>query len=317
MELALPNVKRAGIFNSMTFSEVENAEQDDEGYVIMVAEGKTFRVSGAAGVFCTSTEYKLLQDYVIQFRPLLKPSTEQVFCRRSRERATVSETGEFLRGAWIDFGAVISKDVGDLTFTMIRKTLVSKSRKEGVSNDVKEQMARHMDHSVATADRYYDVSSGAKLTTAKFRHTFNKFHDPLDSGEDSSDGEGHTLSDEVIPSTKLYSSENVNSDQISMCIGSSESEATKSAKMLKTSNRSSSSCTFGKPDVFSLEDKLRLFRCCSTLIEKGKNKGHGKGVTKHEILAQVKSAGPNFADLFQTYTITQICNRVRCEIRKK
>ena len=78
--------------------------------------------------------------------------------------------------------------------------------------------------------------------------------------------------------------------------------------------------TFGKSDVFTVEDKARLYRCCASLIEDSRRRhggNSGGGVTKFEILSRVKAAGPNFSDLLRNYTASQICNRVRCEIRKK
>jgi hypothetical protein len=316
LELALPNGKRTGIFNCMNCSEVMQAVPEDGGFVVMVAEGKTFKVSGAAGVFCTQKEYSLLIDYVQRLRPLLCPTTDQVFCRLSGERASVSETGEFLESAWEDFGAMIAKDLGGLTFTLIRKTVVSKSRQEGVSAEVKEQMARHMDHSVQTADRYYDVSTGTKLT-AMFRKTFNKFHDPFDPDENEDDNDGSVSDEEIVPSRKLDGAEGTHSEHEQGCsLQSVHSQSVlRCSVKIQGSQKRQISSTFGKPDVFSKEDKLRLFRCCANLIEKGR--AAGKGITKHQIVNQIKSAGSNFADLLKNYTIAQICNRVRCEIRKK
>ncbi|KAK7480534.1 hypothetical protein BaRGS_00028196, partial [Batillaria attramentaria] len=307
LELALPNGKRAGIFNQMTCSEVRNATPEQDGFVILVAEGKTFRVSGAAGVYCTKSEYQRLCSYMKKNRPLLKPSTEQVFCRRSGDRASVSETGDFLKQAWTDFGTMIMKDVGDMTFTLIRKTLVSKSRKEGVSRETQQDMARHMDHTVGTADKSYDTSTGSKLT-ARFRQTFNKFHDSVSSDEESFDD---GLAD-VVQSSHFFQ------DCAQSCAPLCDDLLKSSSPTnLLSRNRAARTKTFGKNDVFTVEDKGRLHRCCSALITKYQSSTCGRGVTRKEILEQIKSAGPNFRDLLKTYTIAQICNRVRCEIRKK
>lgn len=305
LELALPNGKRTGIFNEMTCDEVKNAEVEGEnGYVILVAEGKTFRTSGAAGVYCTKSEYKQLCQYISKIRPLLKPNTDQVFCRQSGERAEVSETGDFLQSAWSDFGAMISKDVGALTFSLLRKTLVSTSRKQGVSTEIKEQMAKHMDHSVQTADRYYDTSTGSKLT-AQFRNTFNKFHDPVSSVSDE-------CSDSSQDNVKFSTFEDL--DKTSFISVPSCSDLPKSVPGFYSTSHCQKQ-TFGKTNVFSDEDKLALYRCCSSLIER--HRADGKGATKSEILASVKAAGPNFTYLLKSYTVAQICNRVRCEVRKK
>ncbi|KAK7089525.1 hypothetical protein V1264_024298 [Littorina saxatilis] len=304
LESALQNGKRAGIFNDMTCKELDEASEQEDGYVVMVAEGKTFRVAGASGVFCSAKEYRRLKTFVSDLRPLLKPSTDQVFCRRSGEHASVGETGEFLKEAWVDFGSIISKDVGDVTFTLIRKTIVSKSREEGVAQDVQEEMARHMDHSKDTANKYYDVSTGARLT-ASFRRTLTAFYDPVESDEESS-----TCSeseDAFPPSGKLADMDRT------------EPSVNKiSPAPRRDTSAGGTKSTFGKLDVFTENDKLRLLRCCAYLIEKNRRRKDGeKGVTRVEILACIRSAGPNFSDLLTNYTLAQICNRVRCELRKK
>ncbi|XP_070208365.1 uncharacterized protein [Littorina saxatilis] len=92
---------------------VREAVQEEDGFVILVAEGKTFRVSGAAGIFCSKKEYELLTKYITELRPHLNPQTEQVFCRSSGERADVGEIGDFLKSAWFDFGAIVHKDCGN------------------------------------------------------------------------------------------------------------------------------------------------------------------------------------------------------------
>lgn len=320
LQIALPNGKRAGVFADMKCSDVKNALTEEDGFVILVGEGKTFRVSGAAGVYCLKTEYELLCNYITKLRPLLKPCTDQVFCRPSGERASVGEIGCYLKDGWTDFGSIVHKDVGDITFTLIRKSIVSKSRSEGVTRDVKEDMAIHMDHDVSTADKHYDVSTGARMT-AKFRRIFDKFHDPLDSddNEDSAD---------VLPSSRLESTGivlhsgrqgQVSADNDNSCMEPKcyQRKSQNASSFITTECRKGTrSSTFGKLDVFSDEDKIRLYRCCSSLIENGK-KRPGSGVTQSEILNQIKSAGPNFSDLFNKYSLAQICNRVRCEIRKK
>ncbi|XP_070179057.1 uncharacterized protein [Littorina saxatilis] len=45
LEIAIQNGKRAGIFNDMTRREVEGAVKQDDDYVMMISEGKTFRVA--------------------------------------------------------------------------------------------------------------------------------------------------------------------------------------------------------------------------------------------------------------------------------
>jgi hypothetical protein len=293
LELALQNGKRAGVFNDLTCEEVEQAVQQDEGLVISIAEGKTFKNAGAASIFCSESEFRRIEHYCKSMRPLLKPSSQQLFCRISGDQAGVGETGDFLNDAWTDFGLTIEKDVGSITFTLIRKTIVSKSRMEGVSKEEEEEMARHMDHSRDTANKYYDVSTGARLT-AKFRKTLGKFYDPTALDSDSEN--------EVIPSDNFDKN---NSSEIAEKRVMIEAVKRPNYKQIGHS-------------LFSDEDKVSLYRACANVIGKYQKKDEkSAGVTRSEILSQIKSAGPNFAFLLKKYTISQICNRVRCEIRKK
>jgi hypothetical protein len=66
---------------------------------------------------------------------------------------------------------------------------------------VKVAMAKHMDHSVGTADKYYDVSTGAKLT-ASFRSVFEKFHDPTSEGS-ANENDYCAQNDVDVPTSRL------------------------------------------------------------------------------------------------------------------
>ena len=74
-------------------------------------------------------------------------------------------------------------DVGEITCTLLRKTLITKSREEGVDETEKDVMALQMDHQKARANRYYDVSTGGNMS-AQFRRIFQKFYDPLSLTDD-------------------------------------------------------------------------------------------------------------------------------------
>jgi hypothetical protein len=74
-------------------------------------------------VYFSEEEYRLLKKYMDSIRPHLDPVSDQVFCRTSGESATVGEIAAFLHSAWVDFGSMVSLEVGDMTFTLIRKIL--------------------------------------------------------------------------------------------------------------------------------------------------------------------------------------------------
>ena len=98
LQISFYNGKRTGIYESFNLREFQNAQEvegtssrqpEGEGSrVSLVAEGKNFRCSGAAGLHFKEEEYEILNNYVNKVRPMFNPKTEQVFCRASGERST-------------------------------------------------------------------------------------------------------------------------------------------------------------------------------------------------------------------------------------
>jgi hypothetical protein len=108
-------------------------------------------------------------------------------------------------------------------------------------------MARHMDHSRDTANKYYDVSTGARLT-AKFRKTLGKFYDPTALDSDSEN--------EVIPSDNFDKNNSSEIAEKRVMI-----EAVKRPNYKQIGN-----------SLFSDEDKVSLYRACVNLIGKYQKK---------------------------------------------
>ena len=306
LHIALQNGKRTGIYADMTVQQFRDAEKEMDGYVVLIDEGKTFRVTGGAGIFLSKSEYALLAEYIDKCRILFKPKTDQVFCRPSGERSEVHDLHKLIKKGWEEFGERENEDVGEISCSLIRKTLVSVSRKEGIDRSTQQDMARHMDHSVDTADRHYDVNTGVKVT-AKFRQIIQRFKESElgESDSEASDQEDSNCCIQISASLQgtLEEASNVCTERSS--VGS---------KCISSQN-GTQSFRFGRECIFSDEDAVRLKRCCASVIEKGRRKECT--VTKAMIMAAVKSAGPAFIDLMTNYTESQICTKVRTEIRKK
>ncbi|KAK7089069.1 hypothetical protein V1264_024167 [Littorina saxatilis] len=56
LQIALQNGKRTGIYADMSVAEFEAAEKRSDGFVVLIAEGKTFKMSGASGIFFSNSE---------------------------------------------------------------------------------------------------------------------------------------------------------------------------------------------------------------------------------------------------------------------
>lgn len=307
LQIAIQNGKRTGIYADLSVQDFSDAEKEMGGYVMLVDEGKTFRVSGGAGIFISKAEHALLRVFIQKCRLLFDPHTDQIFCRASGQRSTVADIHKALEEAWKAFGNKENKHVGKISCSLLRKTLVTRSRKMGVDRSVQEQMARHMDHGISTADRHYDVNTGIRIT-AKFRQIIERFkesEEEFDSDSEGSDTESENLIDEEISSIPPAESvlmarpvEVTPATCLSGCVSQSGDNAFK----------------FGRPVIFSEDDTRRLKRCCDSVIQNGRRKVCT--VTKSMIVNAVRSAGPDFSDLLKKYTEAQLCSKVRTEIRK-
>lgn len=100
------------------------------GYVVLIAEGKTFRVTGGAGIFFFFQNPNT--DYIKQRRP--NPKNDQMI--------TVGDIKAMLQRSWQEFGLEQNKDVGPISCCLIRKKLVSKVRPHLLDQDTVYKIMR-------------------------------------------------------------------------------------------------------------------------------------------------------------------------------
>ena len=96
LQIEIVNGKRTGVFADLKTTEVADAEKKEGGYVIRVAEGKTFRYSGYANIFLSAAEMRLMRQYIGIIRKQFHPKTDQVLCRVTEERAHPNEIGDLI-----------------------------------------------------------------------------------------------------------------------------------------------------------------------------------------------------------------------------
>lgn len=159
------------------------------------------------------------------------------------------------------------KDVGPINCCLIRKTLVSKARQQGIDRSDQEAMARHMDHSIGTADRHYDVNTGIKIT-ARFRQIIKRFDEDFDKS-DSDDESDRTIpgdGDEDIPASQST----LFAKPLSCLVGNKVNSASLKIK----SNPGVGLRRFGRECIFTEEEAERVKRCCTNVIEKGRKKDY-------------------------------------------
>ncbi|KAK7089350.1 hypothetical protein V1264_024428 [Littorina saxatilis] len=302
LHTAFLNGKRTGIFCAMTVTHVLNAREKGDLKVVLVDSGKTYRSSGSAAVHFSRQDYDSLVYFISNVR-IANSNVDQVFCFSSGQEAAVSDINRFLQAAFDDFGIIESVQVPHVTCTLIRKTVITLLREQDIPREEQETVAKHMDHSIATADRHYDTSSGIQCTS-KFRQILHR-HVAWNE-QDSDEDDCELLDNSVLESVQMEESE------VSV-IPSLPVSSTLTSTLTVEPTSSCLPSRFGKPEVFSKVDRERLRRCCAPFIQdKATN---GGAVKQCDVVKHIKKAGRNFEDLFCNYSLKQLYNRVRMEIR--
>ena len=100
LHTSITNIKRTGILESITLDHVDKAKRmKDGGLCLVVADGKTFRFSGAANVLFSVEETKALNNYIHFVRPVFKPDNKQLFCRTEGNWASATYICRFAQAA--------------------------------------------------------------------------------------------------------------------------------------------------------------------------------------------------------------------------
>ena len=130
--ISLVNAKRSGVFVDFSINKFEEAQPEEGGMVALVAEGKTFKSSDAAGLFFSDEEFHLMEIDIENCRPLFHPKDSQVFCTSTGERSLPNDIRKSQKEAMAEFCDWKKVPYSNITSSLIRKTMISVSRKMGL-----------------------------------------------------------------------------------------------------------------------------------------------------------------------------------------
>ena len=271
LEIAFRNAKRTGILSDITIGNLLHPQKTFEtgDIEILVGNGKTFPTNGAAGIHIPLK----LKKSLLFFNEYLHPECDQEESKLFFG-CTTSDINKSFQIAWEDFGRTYNIEVPHITGNIIRKSVVTISRESGASREDQHVIAKHMNHSLPTADKHYEASAGLHYTK-RFSDIINE-HIPEDESESEKPKDDVVL--KPMPKTKQQ-------------------------KM-----------KFGKPEVFSDEDKNSIRKACEDYVDSCVSKG--KPFRKEVVWKLIKDAGLNH--LFETYTKGQLYSRARNDyVREK
>lgn len=175
LHMQLLNVKRAGIFADLKVVHLDKAVKGKGGNItIMVDSSKTFRTSGAANVTVSMALFGALRRYVAltsTLREKMLTGTnagvrKYVFLNSEFKTIDSSDVNRYIKTAWNEYTKEECIESNDVTCTIIRKSMVTFTRRSGLSREKQLIVAKSMDHRIAQADQVYDVSKGIEASQA-------------------------------------------------------------------------------------------------------------------------------------------------------
>jgi len=207
LTLAVTNCKRTSVFSEMLVSEFAKTTLEDDMYVFDVLAGKTLISNGAATIVTLERDNYFIDNFINKHRPTVSPKTNNIILNMNGDEVSSSDINRYLKMAWSDFSNEINQPLPNITCSIIRKTMVSKSRDCQVSRDVQFSMAQFFDHSLITADSYYSIGSrhSASTKTLKLLFDIMKASDTYNSTSDECVTFRHQSSD-----TKSTYSDSIN-----------------------------------------------------------------------------------------------------------
>lgn len=175
----LTNGKRAGVISDMTVDEVLQAKEQDGVYVCMVSSSKTYRIYGPSRVIFNAELYTVMQSLVtkVRFALGLGSTVPNAFVTFKGTPVANNDVSKFLREAWQAFSTK------SISCNIIRKSLVSISRENPLINrDQQTELAKHMDHSLETADRHYNIGMNIQTSVRAARLIVSLYRSEPDEG---------------------------------------------------------------------------------------------------------------------------------------
>ena len=164
--MAIPTLRlgrRSKELMTLQLSEVENSErasiEGESFFVIKVAKQKGAKIGKEAPIAYTDEEFKALQIFINKMRPKIADSFQtNVFPFKKNMKHGSSKDGS-LASAWRILQSFQTPSGKKLSSRTIRSSRITNRNKYSLTDAQKRDLADSMNHSVSTADRYYNYSS--------------------------------------------------------------------------------------------------------------------------------------------------------------
>ena len=174
--------RRSQEMTTMTLDQVNEAEErlvhEEVIYIVKVLDQKSTKSGEPAPVVFTAEEYKVLKIFIRDLRPKLtsNASCSAVFPAKKSSNLTSSTQDLSLSAAWKILQTFKTSSGKKLTARSARASKVTNSRKKNFSQSACADLAKSMNHSLQTANRYYDFNdiSDSVVRSLELEKTVNE-----------------------------------------------------------------------------------------------------------------------------------------------
>ena len=156
------NGQRPGVVQKMTIDEWQSKEEEDGEYVINVLEHKTAGSFGPARVVVSFEVYALMEAYFLNIREKITPQ-HKIYEKRFFLTNTGNEfnkISERMRVVSDSFGVPVPK-------SGVQRKVVATEAFKTEDNLIVRRMQKHMCHSVATCEKFYQQTDNDAAVSSK------------------------------------------------------------------------------------------------------------------------------------------------------
>jgi hypothetical protein len=331
MCILISNAKRAGDLTNMTldeFNDSHKSEHDAQDNMVHIKEHKTkathfSKVNFYGELHVTATKYRDVfgekfikpSGYFFPYVPKGAPTPRQM---------TASELNVALNKTWSEFcsrsnNAHVRQEINT---SFIRKSIVTNVYKTANNNDDMINLASHMAHSTATAQRHYDTTLGIEKSSAATKAIRKAYKCDGDSNDveassndasDKSESEAESQVDLASPVQRLVRNLFPKSDEHSETQSQSNAGA-KGGKVKRGRIRPSLS---GKPRPKPLDPNTINLIIMATAPYRELCKSGVKTKKSRDIRLILEELGGDYADIYKHHTDKQVSDRVGYQIEKE
>lgn len=193
--LTLTNGKRPGVFGNLQKVKLAKAKIQNGFYVVYVKEHKTLLSGGHARIVLAPSLFKALKVFVDIVCNSLPRQSRYVFMTQNGDHMRSPVVNKAIQSAWKQWQASANIKAPHMTAGCVRKSIVTISRDSGNFTEAQlKELANHMDHSFDTANKFYSLSDGAKVSERAAQFIRTMFEIDVDDLKDGNDDDDDALS---------------------------------------------------------------------------------------------------------------------------